>query len=69
MYIVQVPRGVRAGGPLHLAGHPQHPAVLRHAARRAEAAEAHHQQEQQQREEERGKQRQEGRRGQVNIAI
>ena len=45
---VQVPCGVRAGGALHLPRHPQHPPVLRHETRRAEAAPANHQQDKQQ---------------------
>ena len=45
---VQVPCGVRAGGALHLPRHPQHPPVLRHETRRAEAAPADHQQDKQQ---------------------
>ena len=67
---VQVPRDLRAGGPLHLPRHPQHPPVLRHEARRAAPPPADHQQDQQQRQEEHSRQlSQEGHCGKVNCVV
>ena len=67
---VQVPRDLRAGGPLHLTRHSQHPPVLRHEARRAAPPPADHQQDQQQRQEEHGRQlSQEGHRRKVNCSV
>ena len=67
---VQVPRDLRAGGPLHLPRHPQHPSVLRHEAGRAAPPSADHQQDQQQRQEEHGRQlSQEGHHGKVNYIV
>ena len=43
--VPQVPSAVRASCSLHLPGHPQHPALLRHEESRAEAAEADDQQD------------------------